>query len=752
MKKDLLIGYQALIRDYKLKVIPHWHHARLGERHKKFSRGGCVYEIFTRPDSPDNTLWGQLVFALTRQGVSLEILAALFSHVGSSEILECVRGREEDPVARQLWYLYEFLTGSRLELQDLPAGEYVDILDQRLYYTASPRRVARQRVNDNLLGGADFCPLVRRTEELRRLEKEIQPFGESTLLEYPRGIHRKAAAYIGHEIPDTAKSRFPGKPDFFSKEGLLFLRGKIIRNAPQDGYRKKQAYVALLLGRTGRKVKLICPKPDDLDSLMEGLFASYRRQREMHPVIQAATISFGFVHIHPFGDGNGRLHKFLAQEILSRRGFMPPGLLFPMSAVIADDYELYARAYRDWEKELLKVVRYTLDPIGRMKVHGETALHYRYIDMTEQSTVLFSLIGRTKTGIGRTLNHMRGGKIIRETLRVVSGIPNELIRKAVRLSTMGNSSLEERAGILAGELRSYLRKALPARKRRALLRAESLSAENEKDAYEVARRLFGLMAPIEGGGKPLYLPPPRPNAADAFVERQLRQMTSQKAAFSLIELLVALSILAVVAAIIVPNFIGINNQADDTVAKNNIQTLSSVYASWTDMGGNAGSANTCGGPITILEFLTTVSNGTPDRGFADKGIDIDPATHTYNGPLDTSSTCSSSVFSISNAGVMPIGDNGFTVTTATADGFHANAGGQVGPAIYYKIGKWLYVIEYHTAEGSYFQLADPSTSTAWPQDIDSADNGNLTKNPVDLSTLPNGFTIPGGTAEISILL
>ncbi len=94
MKKDLLIGYQALIRDYKLKVIPHWHHARLGERHKKFSRGGCVYEIFTRPDSPDNTLWGQLVFALTRQGVSLEILAALFSHVGSSEILECVRGRE----------------------------------------------------------------------------------------------------------------------------------------------------------------------------------------------------------------------------------------------------------------------------------------------------------------------------------------------------------------------------------------------------------------------------------------------------------------------------------------------------------------------------------------------------------------------------------------------------------------------------------------------------------------------------------
>jgi Fic family protein len=37
----------------------------------------------------------------------------------------------------------------------------------------------------------------------------------------------------------------------------------------------------------------------------------------------AALVAFGFVFIHPFGDGNGRIHRFLIHQVLSTEGFTP---------------------------------------------------------------------------------------------------------------------------------------------------------------------------------------------------------------------------------------------------------------------------------------------------------------------------------------------------------------------------------------------------------------------------------------------
>ncbi len=36
------------------------------------------------------------------------------------------------------------------------------------------------------------------------------------------------------------------------------------------------------------------------------------------------VVGFGFVFLHPFEDGNGRLHRYLIHHVLSARQFTPP--------------------------------------------------------------------------------------------------------------------------------------------------------------------------------------------------------------------------------------------------------------------------------------------------------------------------------------------------------------------------------------------------------------------------------------------
>ena len=74
-------------------------------------------------------------------------------------------------------------------------------------------------------------------------------------------------------------------------------------------------FVRTPLGRTGT-VALNQGNPESL-RLMEGLIAAHERMNtgQVSPVIQAAAISYGFVFLHPFEDGNGRIHTELTDEL-----------------------------------------------------------------------------------------------------------------------------------------------------------------------------------------------------------------------------------------------------------------------------------------------------------------------------------------------------------------------------------------------------------------------------------------------------
>ena len=86
----------------------------------------------------------------------------------------------------------------------------------------------------------------------------------------------------------------------------------------------------------------ISARHEDLPKLIDGMIDFDRGPgQNLDPVIAAAILAFGFVYIHPFDDGNGRIHRYLIHHLLAERGFNPPGVVFPVSAAILDQIEAY---------------------------------------------------------------------------------------------------------------------------------------------------------------------------------------------------------------------------------------------------------------------------------------------------------------------------------------------------------------------------------------------------------------------------
>ncbi|MFO7865358.1 MAG: Fic family protein, partial [Candidatus Aminicenantes bacterium] len=106
-------------------------------------------------------------------------------------------------------------------------------------------------------------------------------------------------------------------------------------------------------------------------------------------------ILFGFVYIHPFEDGNGRLHRFLMHHALARRGFSPPGLVFPVSATILERVDEYRNVLASYSSAILPLIKWEPTEDGNVCVLGETADLYRFFDATPHARFLYGCVDRT---------------------------------------------------------------------------------------------------------------------------------------------------------------------------------------------------------------------------------------------------------------------------------------------------------------------------------------------------------------------
>ncbi|MBN1919414.1 MAG: Fic family protein [Verrucomicrobia bacterium] len=475
-------GYAALVERYGLDVMPNWHRslvAASGVR-RIDSTGGVIEETYPSKYWPGDKLGDHLEFALKYDGTNLAILASLFQVVAARDLLDYVQSKPGGKYARRLWFLYEFMTGTTLPLDDITRGNYIDLLDPNEYYTVTRgRQVRRQRVNDNLLGDRRFCPIIRRTDVLRQFEESDLPGRCREIVSgYSPQLLKRAMSYlytketessfeIEHIKPSSTRTeRFVAllhlaeREDFCEKTRLIELQNRIVDPRFRDSdYRKEQNYVGEAVGLQKEKVHFVCPKPEDLAGLMDGLVACHERMGEggVSPVAHAAAVSYGFVFLHPFDDGNGRIHRFLIHNVLARRGVTPEGVVFPVSASIQKNLAEYDASLEAFSRPLMALVEYSLDEEGRMTVHNDTARWYRYLDLTPQVEVLFRFVEQTiDTELVEELAFLANYDCAKRAIQEIVDMPDRQINLFIRtcLQNNGRLSAPKRAslfGFLADE-------------------------------------------------------------------------------------------------------------------------------------------------------------------------------------------------------------------------------------------------------------------------------------------------------------
>ena len=460
-------GYAYLLKKFKLTGMPNWHSSSVSTTGTHYSKiqDGFVEDVFRTQYWPGEKLGDHLEFALKYDGVNLGLLARIFEKASQDELTEYIKSKPTGKYARRIWFFYEFLTAKQLPLDDRTSGNYVDALEAKNYYSVqNGEKSSRHRIVNNLLGPKTFCPVVRRTAKLAKLaSSDLRKRCEDIVTAYPPELLRRVLGYlynketkssfeIEHIKPNAfrtakfiASLEHAEKRDFCEKERLIELQNHIVDPRFKDSdYRGSQNYVGQTAAYQKEIIHFICPKPDDLQSLMEGLIDAHKRMQagNVSPVIHAATSAYGFVFLHPFEDGNGRIHRFLIHNILALQGLVPRGLMFPVSAVMLKNRADYDASLEAFSRPLLQLIDYQLDEMGQMIVDNDTACWYQYMDMTAQSEALYEFVTKTITEeLVEELSFLANYDNTKQAIQEIIDMPDRLIDLFIQLCLQNNGSL-----------------------------------------------------------------------------------------------------------------------------------------------------------------------------------------------------------------------------------------------------------------------------------------------------------------------
>ena len=462
-----LAGYSALISAHGLKVpVPDFLCA-IGTKHKKYDHER--WHVFTPRHKPQDTLYGHLIFALKYEGVDLAVLNALFQKIEAREIQVIIRTEPTGSYSRRLWFLWEWLRDEQLYIEDATTGNFVPLIDSKLQYEGKSYSSKRHRVRNNLPGTRNFCPLIRKTKKLEKCigeklsETAIKNIGQT----HPDLLSRAAAFLLlkdskasytieGETPPHNRIERWgraigeAGQRKLSISE-LEYLQQIVIEDNRfiKAGLRKESGFVGEHDRSTGMPMPdHISARAEDLSTLLSGLIDTYELlcKDDFNAVLLATILAFGFVFIHPFEDGNGRIHRYLFHHVLAEKGFVPKGLIFPVSAVILDRIEEYRKTLEHFSKPRLDFIEWRPTEKNNVDVLNETINLYRYFDATKQAEFFFECVEET---VNKTLPeevaYLKKYDILNEFIKNYIDMPDKLVDLLIRFLTQNDGKLSKRA-------------------------------------------------------------------------------------------------------------------------------------------------------------------------------------------------------------------------------------------------------------------------------------------------------------------
>lgn len=378
--------------------------SRIGGRRTTQIEGEFYIETYPESMRPESSPAAHLQFHLRHELPHLEFLSHLFTQSGPEFIQHWVEREPTGQYARRAAFLYEWLMGEALKVPDRIGGNYIDVLDEKKLITASQDSTIknrRWRVNDNLPGTQYFCPLIIKTESLIQAnELNVSQLFDELTTEFGEDLLMRAAVWLtlreskasftieGESDQLTRVQRFAevmatrtGQDDVpLNEVQLTQLQREILgerTTLTHLGLRQSPVFVGEIVGYQ-EVVHYVAPPASDIAKMLHGLSTFLDKTKGQSSVMRCAVASFGFVYIHPLADGNGRVHRFLINDILRRDGAIPDPIILPISAAITEDaseQRAYYNVLDSVSKPLMQSVREQIEfaPTRRTYPDGVTS-------------------------------------------------------------------------------------------------------------------------------------------------------------------------------------------------------------------------------------------------------------------------------------------------------------------------------------------------------------------------------------------
>jgi len=467
-EESLVVGYGALIESFQLPMPMPAQLALISSKKRQYETD--EWKIFTSRHQPEDTLYKQLVFALKYEGVNLLFFKKLFAELSSKEILALIQIEPTGQYSRKIWFLYEWLFSTQLTIANADSKiKYTSLLDEDKQYALKGYQSARHRIINNLPGTQNFCPLIRKTAKLHQyIAANLAGEKDNFLKGIHKDIVQRAAAFlllkdskasftIEGESPKSKRATRWGQAigqagnSELTKEELLRLQQLVIENARflEMGFRKKGGFVGEHDRTTGEPLPdHISAKWQDIDLLISGLLNTHELllKSNIDAVLAASIIAFGFVFIHPFEDGNGRIHRYLIHHVLAKKQFAQQGIIFPVSASILDHIVDYRKTLETYSHSLLDFIDWKETRDHNVEVTNDTLDYYRYFDATRQAEFLYDCVKDTiENIIPHEVKYLIRYDAFKKYLEEEYEMPDKLVAQAVRFLEQNNGSLSKRA-------------------------------------------------------------------------------------------------------------------------------------------------------------------------------------------------------------------------------------------------------------------------------------------------------------------